>query len=516
LSGIAVRTLARLACAVLLMPVVAAAAGSGASVADAAKAGDLNALRVLLRQHANVNAPEPDGSTALHWAAHRGDLTAVDMLLEAGARVEAANRYGVTPLMLAAEKGHAPIVQRLIRSGANPNVALEGGETVLMTAAREGRTAAVNALLEAGADANARESTRGQTALMWAAGEGHADVITLLIARGAKLATKSHGPSSPKDITTGDSAYLRVAPRVDVATALLFAVHAGQVDAAKVLLDAGANIAEETPQGMGLLTLAVANAHFDVAALLIERGADVNAANIGWTALHQVVRVRTLNIGWGPPHPKPSGRLGGLDVAKLLLQHGADVDARTTKTWQDGYRGMFAVNATPLLLAAKGGDAEMMWLLAAHGADVTATNANGTTVLMAAAGAEMMNPNEDSGRDLDGLAALKVALSLGAGDINGTNRAGDTPLHASIGRVSPAIARALVEKGARLDAKNRRGLMPIDMAIGVGTGVSAGSRPETAKMLREAMLARGLTPPDAKEDTDKFKFGVTVNENDDK
>ena len=285
----------------------------------------------------------------------------------------------------------------------------------------------------------------------------------------------SRGPTSPDDITNGDSAYLRVAPRVDVFTPLQFAVQAGQVDVVSLLLEAGADINDETPHGMGLLTLAIANAHFDVAAPLIEKGIDVNHARIGWAPLHQVVRVRTLNIGWGPPHPRPSGHLTGLDVAEMLLRHGADVDARTAKPWQDGYRGAFGLDATPLLVAAKGGDAHMMWLLAAHGADVTATNAIGTSVLMAAAGVEMMNPNEDSGRDSDGLAAVQVGMQLGAGDINARNARGDTALHGAIGRVSPASAEFLAKQGAQLDVQNDSGVMPIDVALN-GAGI-VGGRP---------------------------------------
>ena len=132
----------------------------------------------------------------------------------------------------------------------------------------------------------------------------------------------------------------------------------------------------------------------------------------------------------------------------------------------------------------------------------------GHDVLMMAAGVEMGNANEDSGRDADALVAAKVALTLRAGEINTTNRAGDTALHGAIARVSPDIAMLLIERGARLDAKNKRGLMPIDLALG-GLAVD-GSRPDLAQKLREMMLARGLTVPALKVDADHYKFGVQI------
>ena len=505
------RLTARLLCAMVLLPVAAAAAERSVLLIDAAREGDVNALHGLLQQHVDVNEPEPDGSTALHWAADRGDLMAIDLLLQAGARATVSNRYGVTPLSLAAGNGNAAIVDRLIKSGANPTAVLEGGETALMTAARTGGTDAVLVLIEAGADVNACEATRGQTALMWAAAEGHADVIRVLIGRGADIGATSHGPASPEETTAGDWFYKRAAPRLDAFTPLQFAVQAGHVDATAALLKAGGNINDETPDGMDLLTLVIANGHFDLAALLIEKGADVNAANVGWTPLHQLVRVGTTNILHGPPRlSRSAGRVTSMDIARMLLAYDADVDARTTKPWNDGYRGTFAVNATPFLLAAKGADTQMMLLLAAHGADVTAANVLGTSPLMAAAGVEMGNPNEDSGRDADAIEALRVALELGAGEINAVNEQGNTALHGSIRRPSSEFARLLVEHGAKLDIRNKEGLLPIDLALG-GLSV-AGIRPETAKMLHETMRVRGLIPPELKVDKDRYNFGVKVDE----
>jgi ankyrin repeat protein len=488
-------------------PLVVAAAGRAVPIVDAARDGDVIALRALLAQHVNVNAPEPDGSTALHWAADRGDATAVDLLLRHGADAKVVNHYGVAPLALAAASGNAAVVTRLLKAGADPNTVMHGGETALMTAARAGRTDAVQALIEGGADVNAREATRGQTALMWAAAEGHVAIIRRLVQHGAEITAASHAPSSPKNITDGESIYKRVAPRVDIFTSLQFAVQAGHLEATKALLDLGADIKNETPQGLSLLHLAIANAHYDVAALLVDRGADVNDANIGWTPLQQVVRVRTLNIGQFP-HPVPTGAMTSYELAKYLLAHGATIDARTTKGWQDGWRGGFGLQATAFLLAAKGADYQMMALLAANGADVHAVNANNTNAIMAASGVEMFNPNEDSGSNADGLIALKLAIELGAGDINGKSRSGDAALHGAVHRASNEIVQLLVDSGAQVDIKNGKGLTPLRVANGEDNFIGmVGSRPEQIALLKKLMIERGVTP-DMNESDERFRFGV--------
>jgi hypothetical protein len=129
----------------------------GQHQAEAVKAGDRDAVRVLLAQHEDVKAPEPDGTTALHWAVLSNDPVTVRLLLQASANVDAANRYGVTPLQIAATNGNPKVIEALLEAGADPNVVLPEGKTVLMTAARSGRVEAVNLLLAYGADASAKE-----------------------------------------------------------------------------------------------------------------------------------------------------------------------------------------------------------------------------------------------------------------------------------------------------------------------------------------------------------------------
>src|SRR5262245_13652722 len=261
--------LARFALPLLLL------AGSNAIAADvrlieAVRNGNKTAVQTLLQQRVDVNASEPDGTTALHYAARTEDVQTVELLIRSGANAKATNRYGVTALYLASVSGNAAIVEALLKAGVDPNAALPDGETALMTAARTGKVDAVKVLLAHGANANAKEPIRGQTPLMWAAAEGNADVIRLLVERGADIQTRSNGGF----------------------TALLFAVREGRIQAVKALLAAGAsvneslarrggrgaaggaNVTAETDNTPNAFLLAAANAHYELASLLLDAGAD--------------------------------------------------------------------------------------------------------------------------------------------------------------------------------------------------------------------------------------------------
>ena len=192
-------------------------------------------MRALLQRRADVNAPEPDGTTALHWAAHMDDVGTAELLIGAGANPKAANRHRVTPLALAATNGNAAMIGLLLKAGADPNTALPEGETALMTAARTGKLDAVKVLLETGANVNVKEASRGQTALMWAAAEGHTAVVEALTRQGADIGARSTGGL----------------------TALLFAVREGKIDAVRALLKAGANVNDATIRPPGITRTSV-------------------------------------------------------------------------------------------------------------------------------------------------------------------------------------------------------------------------------------------------------------------
>jgi ankyrin repeat protein len=452
---------------------------------DAVKAADKTAVRSLLAQRVDVNAPQADGTTALHWAAHGDAAEIVELLIRAGANVKAANRYGVTPLWLACMNGNAATIEMLLKAGAEANTLLPEGETVLMTAARTGKLDAVKVLLGYGANVNAKEAWRGQTALMWAAAEGHPDVIQVLVEQGAEIHARSNGGF----------------------TALLFAAREGQIGAVEALLKVGANLNDSLPGkaperadatagstrseiGPDAFLLAAANAHYELAAWLLDRGADPNAAPQGWTALHQVSWVRKAGIaGTNDPAPEGSGNMDSLEFVRKLVAKGAALNARVTKRPSMGVTTLNSIGATPFLLAARTADAEFMRLLAELGADPLLPNEDDTTPLMVAAGIGTQSPGEDPGTEPEVLEAVKVALELG-NDLNAVDKNGETVMHGAAYKHVPSVVQFLADKGARIEVwnqQNKKGWTPLKITEGVQRGMNIVSSPPTAAAIRQVM-----------------------------
>jgi uncharacterized protein len=457
---------------VLALSVAAVASASGAESAliEAVKAGNREAVRVLLAQPAVLAQVEGDGTTALHWAARADDLETVRLLLAAGADPNAATRHGITPLSLAAINGSLPVTNALLQAGANPNASLPEGETILMTAARTGRAEVLAALIDHGADVHARERWFGETALMWAAAENHPEVIAVLVERGADVNERSAAQDFPRR-RTGQS----VLP-LGSWTPLMYAARQSATDAAAKLADLGADLNLTDPDGATALVLAIINAHYDVAAVLLDKGADPNIADneAHMAALYAAIDMHRLAIGHGRPNPRSSGRLDALDIIEKLLAHGADPNARlVAPLFQRHHTGgdrALGEGATPFLRAAKSGDVAAMRLLLAAGADPTLTLPNASNALMFAAGLGWRDgspaaPSFDQGSEEEALEAIALCLELGL-DINAVNTSGDTALHAAVsGRGSQKIIRFLIEKGADLQARNKQGRTPLDVAV---------------------------------------------------
>ena len=459
----------------------------GRRLIEAVKAGDTGAVRALLLRGTDVNAWAVDGATALHWAAHRDDLEVADLLIDGGASVEATNRYGVAPLALASLNGNAAMIETLLNAGADPNATQAGGETALMTAARTGVVEAVQVLLARGANPNARESSKSQTALMWAGAENNADVVRALIEAGAAVHARSNTSQDLTQNEPGDRGF----------TALLFAARAGQIEATRALLEAGANVDDTLSDGTSALVLAAMSAQYDMGVFLLEQGADPDAAAQGWTALHQLAWTRRPSRGVNTVGPVARGAVDSQTFAKALVAHGADMNAPITKEAVKLYVGRNQMNrlgATPLFMAAHRQDIEYMRLLAANDADPFRPNEEGTTPLMAAAGVGLWFPGESPGTPEEAAEAVEFLLELGA-DATTVDANGDTALHGAAYWDSPRAVELLVAAGARLDATNNRGWLPVRIADGVAITASIHASPETAALLRRLMQERGMPVP---------------------
>ena len=400
-------------------------AAPAAPVADAAMAGNKDAVRALLKQAADVNAAQGDGMTALHWAAMKDDAELVQTLLFAGANVRATTRIGAyTPLILAAKNGSGAVMAPLLKSGADANSATTNGTTALMLAAASGNAEAVQRLIDGGAQVNAKEPVRGLTPAMFAAASNRAAVLTLLAKNGADLkatskvtdlSALSKDPAALREITFGNPAPPGEPPAggrngpvpqaggpggrggrggqiagVDrnyqlnelVAaqgglTPLLLATREGHTEAVQALLDAGAGINQASAgDRTSPLLIATINGHFDLAKLLLDKGAEPNAASENnATALYAA-----LNCEWAPKalYPQPRAQVNQkttyLDLMKALLDKGADPNVRLNKkVWYSGYSfdlsGVDETGATPFWRAAYASDVDAMKMLVAYGAD---------------------------------------------------------------------------------------------------------------------------------------------------
>lgn len=452
------------------------AGADGVPLRDLVKNRNTAGVRALLQRKVDVNAVATDGTTALHWAVQDEQGEIVDLLLRAGASATIATRHGVTPLSLACINGNASIIRQLLVAGADANTALPEGETALMTAAKTGSVGAVTMLLDHGAKVRAQENWRGQDALMWASAEGHREVVQLLLARGADANASSA------------SGY----------TALMFATRANHPEVVKILLAAGANLNATTTEdagGASPLIFAIYNAEWDLAADLLERGADPNVSTPGYTPLHLALQVRNPDVDRNPDEVQTARaatnrRLDSIDVIKLLLKKGANPSARMTKGFVrlGSPPDMPILGATPFFLAAKGADPIVMRLLLEAGADALTPTLAGSTPLMAAAGVGYQQ-GRSTGTEAEALEAVKLAVERGA-DVNAANNNGFTALHGAVIRGANSVVEYLVTSGANPQAADKRNRTPLKIAE-EGAGDSQQRRQlHTAAFLRELTTAR--------------------------
>jgi uncharacterized protein len=549
---------------VLLAGTSMAVAG-GPSLVETVESGDhMEAMRMLGAKGANVNATGPDGATAIMYAAANGDLELVRALIKAGADVKMVNQFGTSAITEAAIIGSAPIISALLKDGADPNFKTPNGETPLMAAARSGKIDAAKALLAAGADVNAKETWGEQSALMWAAAQSQADMVKFLASNGANL--NDHGKVNqwerkiiqeprPKDMNKGGF------------TALHYAAREGCAACVQNLLTAGADPDSEDPDRETPLLLALENMHFDTAAVLVQGGADLDKWDLfGRSPVYMAADVSTLPTkGNGAVAVLPSpDKLSAVDLGRMMLDHGADpnIQLKRRPPYRDvpqdrGGDTMLAQGATPLLRAARGGDAKFVALLLEYKALVDLPSKEGITPLMAAAGVDYgsrvtrgrnrtdegvlatmdllikagANVNARSVADRSLVAGRGGAGAFGAGESVGARIAQQaahhgsqmpgpnavphqTALHGAAEHGFDKYIEFLVANGADLTVKDAAGRTPLDVARGAGgTRGGADAFPKTVALLESIMKDKGIPVPpvQAQQDSKPKQKAVATN-----
>jgi uncharacterized protein len=474
---------------------------------EAAKARNSAAAVALLSKRIDPNIPEPDGTTALHWAVRFDEVALVERLLKAGAKADAANRYGVTPIALACESGSAAVVEQLLKAGVIPNATGPLGETALHTCAHTGNVDAAKALLARGAKVDAGDNWRGQTPLMWAAAQGHAAMVRVLVEAGADVNTRStvvtwerQRTAEPRDKWLPPGGF----------TALLLAARAGCVDCVNVLTKAGSNINEIDPENHTALVLALMNGEFDVAGALIDAGIDVNIAdNVGRTALYAAVDAHTMPSSNRPAPKEADATLSSMDIIEKLLAKNANINAALRaalpyRTKLDrGGDGVLGAGTTPLLRAAKAGDTPVIKILLDKGANPKVATRNGVNGIMMAA--NVATREEDmTGRSKTQKDAIEtITLLIAAGtDINGADNQGRAAVHGAALWGLTDVITFLKQNGANINAPDKRGYTALDYARGLAGGFGFGGSASvvhepTAKAIADLGGAPGTPIPAA-------------------
>ncbi len=495
-----------------LAAVVAAPAlageGANAQLLEAAKSQDPETALYALKAGADPQSREPDGTTALHYAAHYGSVALVGALLRAKADPNARNEFGSTPLAEAATLGEAKVIELLLKAGADVEARNPEGQTALMAVARTGRVDAARLLIQHGAQVNAKESWGGQSALMWAAAQSQAEMVKLLVgshadvnARGSIREWQRRVTAEPRPKGMNRGGF----------TPLLYAAREGCIDCAKALLAGKADINRADPERSSPLLVALMNLHFDFAAYLIQAGADVDLWDLyGQTPLYVAVDMNTLPRGGRPDLPSED-RLSGLDVAQLLLEAGANPNIQLklrppyrNYIFDRGGDQVLSTGATALLRAAKGGDVAAVKLLLAHKALVDLPNEDGVTPLMVAAGmGHGANPTRGRYKtDAEAVECVRLLQAAGA-QVNARNRTRLTALHSAAQHGWNATVKRLVADGAQLEAEEAGGLTPLDYAAGRYARAflepEPKQYPETMALLRGYIVAAtGREPKESK------------------
>ena len=488
-----------------------------------ARSGNPDAVRLLLEAGADVNAKEPlRGTTGLMWAAEQKHPAAVKVLLEGGADVAAKSGAAGLPRNYMSQKVNVANVETAMKRWAE---AVKNNRTYEQQLAfEEANGKKVQRLLPdfAKDDLPSIAKFVAQAASQFGAGVDQIleFVTPQLEANGRSVEefnkllreqlAEAEAAANDTDVIVAGL----VGRGGGGLTAMTFAAREGDLESTKILAAAGADINQTTEYGWTPLLTATNNRHYRLAAWLVEHGANVNLPNKGgWTPLYLATDNRNIE---GGDYPVLQPDMNGLDFVKVLLDHGANPNLRAkdntltrtifTMQW------FFEAGATPLVRAAQSSDVELMKLLLAHGADPQLATDFGDTALSAAAGIGWVEGVTYEHSRTANVEAVEMLLDLGL-DVNSANRDGRTPLMGAALKGRSEVVRLLVDKGARLDTRDRGSRdtdtsvskiaghtwQALDYADGlVRVGVqSAVTHTETAALLRRLMTERGLTVPPA-------------------
>jgi uncharacterized protein len=484
----------------IVLTMLLAAAGA-AGLVDAVKSGDRSAALALLQQKVNVNVAESDGTTALHWAVQRDDLDLVERLIKAGANVNAKNDYGSSPMSEAALNGNVAILDSLLKAGADVESPNADGQTALMVIARSNNIDAAKLLLSRGAKVNAVEKFHEQTALMWAAAQAQPAMVKVLVDAGADVNARSRVNNWERQVTAEARAIARPSGGL---TPLLYAARQGCAECVKTLAEGGADLDLGDPDNVSPLLVASLNGRWEVAKYLIDKGANVDKWDWwGQSPLYAAVDLNTIPHGGRPDRPSLD-ETTSFEIIKLLLDKGANPNLQLkllppfrSLGADRGVDRMITIGTTPLLRAAKAMDAPVIVLLLKYGANPNLPNMRGTLPIVAAAGVGSVDADTRgwfTTEDVQqrSIASLEILLKAG-GDVNAADpQNGSTLLHGAAFWGWNDVVKYLVQKGAKLDAKDSRGFTPIDSALGKAGGNSRGGQridvhQDTADLLKQLM-----------------------------
>jgi ankyrin repeat protein len=500
--------------AVLVSGIVIPAFAADVRLAAAAKAGDVEGVRALLKEKVNVNEAQGDGMTPLHWAVYANNFDVAQILVKAGANVKAVTRLDAsTPLLMAATNGNVQIMELLINAGADVNAASSIGTTPLMQSAASGNVDAVRLLIDHGANVNAKDTLKEQTPLMFAATMDRAPVIRLLVAKGAKpnvtskvlpidlpLFDDDGNPIPQRGLVTDaagnpiESYGQASAKFMGGMTPLHYAAREGHMDAIQALVESGADLNVQNPGDKTTVMIeAIVNGHYDIAKYLVERGGNPNLPSIdGLEALYATIDNEYAPVAWSATsHTWADGtaqqKTSYLELMAVLLEHGADPNARIVRPlwFRPPHHNQMWVKtsgSTPFWRAAQATDLLAMKLLVSRGADPRMASTDKDTPLAMAAGIGWSgNYSINAPYFLD---AVKYLVEEAKVDVNTVDKDGYTAIFGAAYRGDNEMVKYLVDKGARLDLRNNKGWSVTDMTTAPNVRSSVGlAHPETEALV---------------------------------